>query len=287
MISIELVPDHLAVDTPTDVLLRLTSTEDNRYFSIVLEVEPRPGLLLEDGDPLILIDELAPDSPKERRLRLRAQRPGNLQLEIVNFSYRDAVFRPNRTRGALLAITADSHSGEEPCESPPAVGHHPARGDHTPTLSTVFVSHRRAESRWFVDLVWDTLRASLKGSRIFVDKRSITGGEKFPARLDLELQRAAALLALIGPQWEAIALTDGTRRITNKDDYVRHEIASALRRQILVVPILYGGAKMPDRTDLPTDLRALADRHAEVVGDRTVNADLRRIAALLRSYGLR
>jgi hypothetical protein len=286
MITIDLVPNHLTVDRPTDVLLRLTSTGGDRYFSIVLEVETRPGLLLEDGDSLILLDELGPDLPEERPLRLRADRPGNLQLDIVNFSYRDALFRPNRTRGALLEVTADRCSTEERSESPSAASHHRASGDAATTRPTVFVSHRRAESTWFVDLVSDTLRHSLTRSRIFVDKRSITGGEKFPARLDLELQRSAALLALIGRQWETIALADGTRRLTRDDDYVRHEIATALERDILVVPVLYGDAQMPDKAGLPTDLRPLADCHAEVVGSRTVSADLRRIAALLRSYGL-
>jgi hypothetical protein len=285
MISVELVPNHLTVDTSTEVLLRLTSTGDSRYFSIVLEVEPRPGLLLEDGDSLILLDELSPHlPPQERRLRLRAQKPGKLQLAIVNFSYRDARFRPGRTRGALLEIIAASGGPRESCESSPSVGH-PTR-DPAATRPTVFVSHRRAESTWFVDLLSESLSGLLNRSRIFVDKRSINGGEEFPARLNVELRRSTALLALIGPQWETIGLADGTRRITREDDYVRHEIASALGRDILVVPVLYGGAKMPDRAGLPADLRALADRHAEVVENRTARADLRRIAALLRSHGL-
>src|SRR6516225_7913276 len=59
-------------------------------------------------------------------------------------------------------------------------------------------------------------------------------------------------LAIIGPQW-LIRPDDPT-------DYVRAEIAAALRRNIRVIPILIRDAGMPKADQLPSDLKEFAER---------------------------
>jgi hypothetical protein len=54
----------------------------------------------------------------------------------------------------------------------------------------------------------------------------------------------------------------GNRRLDDKHDYVRIEIASSLKRDIPVIPVLVDGATMPAESDLPEDLSSLARRHA-------------------------
>jgi len=55
---------------------------------------------------------------------------------------------------------------------------------------------------------------------------------------------------------------DGSRRLDDPPDFVRREVAAAFRGGGLVVPILAGGASMPDAVHFPHDLAPLASRNA-------------------------
>ena len=54
----------------------------------------------------------------------------------------------------------------------------------------------------------------------------------------------------------------GARRLDSDKDYVRAELASALKRDIAVIPILVDGAVLPAEDSLSDDLKPLARRHA-------------------------
>jgi hypothetical protein len=54
----------------------------------------------------------------------------------------------------------------------------------------------------------------------------------------------------------------GRRRLDNPEDFVRIEIATALSREVRVIPVLLDGASMPRTTDLPDDLKPLVRRNA-------------------------
>ncbi len=78
------------------------------------------------------------------------------------------------------------------------------------------------------------------------------------------------LLAIIGDRWLDIRFADGPaqgqRRLDDPNDWVRLEIASALKRDILVVPVLVGKVSMPDISPgLPPDLADLTKKVALVV----------------------
>ena len=49
------------------------------------------------------------------------------------------------------------------------------------------------------------------------------------------------------------------RRLDNPRDWVRIEVATALKRNVCIIPVTVGGAAMPATHDLPEDLRSLAD----------------------------
>jgi hypothetical protein len=59
------------------------------------------------------------------------------------------------------------------------------------------------------------------------------------------------------------------------------EIATALRRNIRVIPVLVDGASMPRSTDLPDDLKQLVRRNALQVGDTHFDDDCRRLVAAI------
>jgi hypothetical protein len=73
------------------------------------------------------------------------------------------------------------------------------------------------------------------------------------------------MLVVIGKEWVVDA--DGRRRLEEPDDYVTMEVASALRRNIRVIPVLVEGARMPTAADLPEALAPLTRRHAFELSD--------------------
>jgi hypothetical protein len=81
------------------------------------------------------------------------------------------------------------------------------------------------------------------------------------------------LLAVIGPRWFEIKDQAGHRRLDSEHDYVRIELASALKRGIPVIPVLVDGATMPPEESLADDLKPLARRHALELRHTRFNAD--------------
>ena len=92
------------------------------------------------------------------------------------------------------------------------------------------------------------------------------------------------LLALIGKNWLHAADKDGRRRLDTPEDFVRLEIAAALRRDIAVIPVLVQGAAMPSKEELPPDLQALAWRNAAELRHTRWDADFAELATTLQSH---
>jgi hypothetical protein len=91
------------------------------------------------------------------------------------------------------------------------------------------------------------------------------------------VETCQVLLAVIGPQWLAATDRHGRRRLDDPDDIVRVEVEVALDRDVRVVPLLVGGAAMPQREELPEGLGGLARRHALVVRHDSFRADVGRL----------
>lgn len=95
-----------------------------------------------------------------------------------------------------------------------------------------------------------------------MDVDAIQPGHDFRRAIDENIAECSVLLAVIGQHWLESKDSLGQRRLDDSGDSVRLEIASALRRDIPVVPVLVRGARMPQREQLPADLRDLAYRNA-------------------------
>ncbi len=90
-----------------------------------------------------------------------------------------------------------------------------------------------------------------------------------------------ALLVLIGHQWLTAAGPDGQRSLASPADFVRLEIESALTRDLLVVPVLVDGARMPADGELPPSLAALRYRQPLALGPSQPEADAARLLQVL------
>ena len=134
-----------------------------------------------------------------------------------------------------------------------------------PGQETVFISYRREDSTAQAKALTAALTPLFGAETAFFDTDSITLGAPFPARIASALARASAVLVIIGPRWLEI-LND---RMKLPDlDYVRHEVSTALQPRPgstlpLVIPVLWGGAKMPKADELPADLAAFHGCNAD------------------------
>src|SRR5258708_5242048 len=129
-------------------------------------------------------------------------------------------------------------------------------------MSRIFISYRRQDSEGYVGRLYDHLAQHFAHDDIFMDVDSIKPGADFVKILEDAVAGCDVLIAMIGPQWTAITDQAGNRRLDHENDFVRIEIASALKQGKLVIPALVGQARMPTSAELPGDLAGLARRNA-------------------------
>jgi hypothetical protein len=117
---------------------------------------------------------------------------------------------------------------------------------------------------------------------VFMDVAAIAPGRDFRKAIDESVAACGALLAVVGPTWSSIANDRGMRRLDDPADFVRLEIANALKRDIPVIPVLVRGAKMPRIEELPDDLKELVYRNAVEVSHARWRMDVGVLADALR-----
>ena len=145
---------------------------------------------------------------------------------------------------------------------------------------TVFISYRREDSPGHAGRIYDRVRGRLGPEQVFWDIE-IEPGVDFVEVIEQAVGSCQILIAIIGRNWLNAVDSQGSPRLENPDDFVRLEIESALRRNILVIPVLVFGAPMPRPADLPEALRKLARRNALEISDRRFDDDVERLIKML------
>ncbi|MCZ4305893.1 SUMF1/EgtB/PvdO family nonheme iron enzyme [Zoogloeaceae bacterium G21618-S1] len=149
----------------------------------------------------------------------------------------------------------------------------------------IFINYRRDDSAGWAGRLHDRLVRVLPRRHVFIDVTGIEGGEAFARLLDAEVAKCDVFLAIIGPDWLAPEASSDRRRIDDPNDFVRIEIASALRRDgVHVIPVLVDGASVPNADDLPDDVRALVERNAVEVSREHFDRDADRLIATIRRH---
>jgi hypothetical protein len=146
----------------------------------------------------------------------------------------------------------------------------------------IFISYRREESRWSARSLYDRLCAHFDRKQIFMDIDAIALGDDFVKVIEKTVGECDVLIAVIGAHWLTSTDEQGSRRLNNPEDFVRREIATALKRDIRVIPVLVDGVPMPRSTELPDDLKPLTRRNALEVSDSGFDDDCRRLVAAIK-----
>ncbi|MDJ0706505.1 MAG: TIR domain-containing protein [Leptolyngbyaceae cyanobacterium MO_188.B28] len=143
---------------------------------------------------------------------------------------------------------------------------------------SIFISYRRSDSQDITGRIYDYLEKRFGSNVVFRDVYSIPLGDDYRIHLREKAQNCQVLVAVIGPDWVTITDPDGNRRLDNPNDWVRLEVETALERGIPVIPLLIGGATIPEEKDLPSDLKPLAHRNAALARpDPDFQSDMERL----------
>jgi hypothetical protein len=264
VINVALYPSTVPSDRAADVTVRVTNRSEHPLHGLFVQLDAGTAAMVVTGALQIEQKLLAPGKSVERIVGLCGREPGTAMVTVPNVSYRvrgESVRQPV----APLELTVLAVVAEPPPqpEAPAVV-----------TRQLVFVSYRHSGGRSFPQLLVDRLCRHLDAD-VFFDYDAIHPGDRWRRRIDDALGRASALLAVIGPDWVG-------SRILQEGDVLRYEIATALRRGILVLPVLYGDARRPRADQLPSDVVDMLEIDISRVDDRVMDDDLRRIVVTMR-----
>ena len=151
-------------------------------------------------------------------------------------------------------------------------------------MRAIFISYRREDAEGQAGRLFDDLVLLFGDQSVFMDVVGIEPGRDFRRAIDEHVASCGVLLAVIGKGWLKIKDASGRRRLDDPMDFVRLETASALKRDIPVIPVLVGDASMPHAEDLPHDLRELAYRNGVELTHPRWDSDVKLLAKALTPY---
>ncbi len=158
----------------------------------------------------------------------------------------------------------------------------------TQRKKNIFISYREKDTAGETGRLADSLLQYFEADQVFRDIDKIEPGIDFSEAISKSLEACDVMLAVIGPDWATITHPNSTDpRLKDPNDWVRIEIASALSRNIRVVPVLVNGAVLPTSNQLPHDLQGLLRRQSYEVSNRRWQYDTENLAAFLeKSVGI-
>jgi len=149
-------------------------------------------------------------------------------------------------------------------------------------LGGIFVSYRRSDSQGEAGRLFDDLVKHFGEHMVFMDVAAIEAGRDFRKAIEEGVTKCGVLLVVIGAEWLDTKDEHGARRLNDPSDFVRIETASALKRDIPVIPVLVRGAKMPSAEQLPEELKDLAHRNCIELTHARWRSDIQLLIETLR-----
>ena len=154
-------------------------------------------------------------------------------------------------------------------------------------MARIFISYRREDSGAAAGRLHDRLRDHYGRDNVFMDVDSIEPGLDFVEAIERTVGSCDILIALIGRHWLTVTDAEGRRRLDDPGDFVRHEVVTALKRNVRVIPALIQGTRMPRAEELPEALTPLTRRHALDLSDAHFHRDVDGLIEVLdRALGI-
>jgi len=151
-------------------------------------------------------------------------------------------------------------------------------------MRAIFISYRRDDTEGYAGRLLQDLCERFGKDSVFMDVAGIEPGRDFRRVIEQQVASCGVLLAVIGKAWLSVADERGKQRLNDPHDFVRLETASALKRDIPVIPVLVQQAEMPRAEQLPDDLKDLAFRNSVELTHARWDSDVELLIAALRRY---
>ena len=148
----------------------------------------------------------------------------------------------------------------------------------------IFISYRRDDTEGEAGRLFDDLTQAFGKDSVFMDVDGIAPGMDFRKAIEENVSGCGVLLAVIGKTWASVTGADGRRRLDEPTDFVRLEIATALQRNIAVIPVMVHGANMPRPDEFPEELKDLAYRNSVEITHARWNSDVQLLVEALKHY---
>lgn len=149
-------------------------------------------------------------------------------------------------------------------------------------MSRIFINYRRQDTEGYVGRLYDHLLKQFKPHDIFMDVQNIEPGADFVQVLEDAVSACDIFLAMIGPHWGKLTNENGERRLDEWNDFVRIELETALKQGKVVIPVLVGGAKMPNPNTLPESIQTLSRRNAITLTHSRFASDVEDLVNFMR-----
>ena len=145
----------------------------------------------------------------------------------------------------------------------------------------VFITYRREETGPHAGRLYDAMVARFGEGNVFMDV-DMAPGVDFIERITEAVAACHVLIVVMGPRWATVEDERGRARLADPEDFVRLEVETALRRpEVTPIPVLVAGAQMPNREDLPEEVRAITRRNALELSDVRWRQDVGRLIGTL------
>jgi tetratricopeptide (TPR) repeat protein len=125
----------------------------------------------------------------------------------------------------------------------------------------VFISYHHAGGLDFAQHLERALKGDCPSMRVFRDETFLIPGQDFVDQLRDEIDKADVFLALIDQNFVRGG-RGGASGLHDRRDVLRREIARALEKERVIIPVLLEGAEMPGGEDVPDELKEFCELHA-------------------------
>jgi TIR domain len=149
----------------------------------------------------------------------------------------------------------------------------------------IFINYRREDSIAVAGRLRDRLAETFGPDNLFMDVDNIPVGINFEEYLKSQVAACDVVLSVIGPNWLNAKDETDQRRLDKPDDFVAIELAAALARDILVIPVLVDGTRMPKASELPASLKPFALRNAIQIRNTNFSSDAEQLITKMREAG--